>query len=350
MYNQFYGFNKKPFELAPDSRFLYLNSAYQEILATLIYAVNERKGAVALIGEVGTGKTLMLNAMVERLNPSTRVAFLVHMDLTFQQLLMMVLYEFGLAGSSERVSKETGIRRLAEFARTTAENGGNVVIVVDEAQLLGYKTMEHMRMLTNLETHQGKIVQIVLSGQSELDEKLQRTEWRQLAQRISMKLYSYTLSKDESLRYVEHRLRVAGYEGPFLFTARAVELIWQYSEGIPRIINVLCDNALLIGYGLGLKTLDEAVLQEALRDYNPHGILSSSCEIKPSKARIRQFSSPPADAGGLSSGRPEFCLKPSWRGALLFFIHQQLNGKKMRAAMVVMAIAAISAILFFMPN
>lgn len=266
MYNKFFRFRDKPFEVTPDPKFLYLTRPYQEILSALIYGIRERRGFIAVVGEVGTGKTMMLNAMLDRLGHDTKVAFIFNSDLTFRQMLIMALYDLGLVEPEENLSKVKAIQRLNEFAIDQLERDGHVVIVVDEAQSLSHKTMENLRMLSNLETRKHKLVQIVLCGQPELDTKLSKPEWRQLVQRISLKRYSTNLSEEHTYKYVQHRLDVAGYEGEPIFNDQALRLIWKYSEGIPRKINVLCDNALLIAYGLETKDVNADILSEAITD------------------------------------------------------------------------------------
>ena len=266
MYLKFYGFNDKPFEVTPDPKFLFMTPGYQEILSALIYGIHERRGIIAVVGEVGTGKTMMLNALLDRLDRKHRSAFIFNSDLTFKQMLMMVLYDLGVVGAETRISKADAIQRLNEFAIKQLERDGNVVIIVDEAQNISDRTMENIRMLSNLETHKHKLVQIVLCGQPELDEKLSRHGWRQLVQRISLKRYSMNLSEEDTYRYLQHRLKTAGYKGPSIFSRNAQKQIWKYSEGIPRKINILCDNALLIGYGLVKKKIDEEIITEAIND------------------------------------------------------------------------------------
>jgi general secretion pathway protein A len=266
MYKKFFGLTEKPFEVTPDPKFLYMTRAYQEILSALIYGIRERRGFIAIVGEVGTGKTMMINALLDRLEPNTKVAFIFNSDLTFLQMLHMVLCDLGLARAEENPSKVEAIQRLNEFAIMQLEKGGNVVIVIDEAQSLNHKTMENLRMLSNLETRKHKLVQMVLSGQPELDAKLNLPQWRQLVQRISLKRYSTNLDESNSYGYIQHRLDVAGYKGAALFSQEALRMIWQYSEGIPRKINILCDNALLIGYGMEEKKIGVEIIAEAIKD------------------------------------------------------------------------------------
>jgi type II secretory pathway predicted ATPase ExeA len=309
MYLKYYGFTDKPFEVTPDPKFLYMTPGYQEILSALIYGIHERRGFIAVVGEVGTGKTLMVNAVLDRLDKKQKVALIFNSDLTFKQMLTMVLCDLGMARPEEKLSKVEAIQRLNEFAIKQLERNGNVIIIVDEAQNISDKTMENIRMLSNLETRKHKLVQIVLCGQPELDEKLNRHEWRQLVQRISLKRYAVTLPEEDTYRYLQHRLGVAQYEGPPLFTQGAQELIWKFSEGIPRKINILCDNALLIGYGLGKKEIDEEIIEEAIKDLswspyihaaarqNPSAEASPSKQPEPEKTGIPQEMNPSAEVG-----------------------------------------------------
>ena len=266
MYCKFFGFADKPFEVTPDPKFLYMTLGYQEILSALIYGIHERRGFIAIVGEVGTGKTLMLNALLDRLDRKQKAAFIFNSDLTFKQMLEMVLWDLGVATPEERMSKVDAIQRLNQFAIKQLERDGNVIIIIDEAQNISDKTMENIRMLSNLETRKHKLVQIVLCGQPELDEKLRRHGWRQLVQRISLKRYATTLSEEDTYGYLQHRLTVAQYEGPSLFTQEAQELIWGFSRGIPRKINVLCDNALLICFGLEKKIVNAEIIKEVIND------------------------------------------------------------------------------------
>jgi len=275
MYCKFYGFADKPFEVTPDPKFLFMTSGCQEILSALVYGIHERRGFIAVVGEVGTGKTLMLNALLDRLDRKQKVAFIFNSDLTFKQMLEMVLWDLGVATPEERLSKADAIQRLNEFAIKQLERDGNVIIIIDEAQNISDKTMENIRMLSNLETRKHKLVQIVLCGQPELDEKLRRHGWRQLVQRISLKRYAMTLSEEDTYSYLQHRLTVAQYGGPSLFTQEALKLIWDFSGGIPRKINVLCDNALLIGFGLAKKKVDAEMIQEVINDLSWSPFLSA---------------------------------------------------------------------------
>ncbi len=271
MYCSFFGFAEKPFDVTPDPKFLYLSRDHRETLASLLYGIRERRGFIAVVGEVGMGKTTLLNTVLGRLNEKTRVAFIFNTDLTFTEMLAMALVDLGLGEPGETLLKVEGINRLNNFAIKQFSRGGNLVLVVDEAQNLDNSTMENLRLLSNLETRKHKLIQIVLSGQPELDIKLAQPELRQLAQRISLKRYIMPFGEKETYEYVQHRLSMVEYNGPKLFSRQAQKMIWKYSGGVPRKINVLCDNALLIAYAMRQNTIQASVIEEAIRDlsYSP---------------------------------------------------------------------------------
>ena len=280
MYCNFFGISEKPFDVTPDPTFLYLSPAHQEMLASLIYGIRERRGFITIVGEVGTGKTTLLNAVLDRLDENTKVAYIFNTDVTFEHMLIMTLVEFGVARPEENLSKVEMLSRLNDFAIRQLARGVNVVMIVDEAQNLDDSSLESLRLLSNLETRKHKLVQIILSGQPELDIKLSRPELRQLAQRISLKRYITPLGEKETFEYIRHRLTIAGYKGQSLFSQKARQLIWEYSGGVPRKINILCDNALLIGYGLRKKRIKATVVEEAIKD------LSWSPFLEPIESRF----------------------------------------------------------------
>ena len=266
MYCNFFGFSEKPFDVTPDPKFLYLTPGHRETLASLTYGIRERRGFITIVGEVGTGKTTLLNAVLDRLDEKTKVAYIFNTDVTFDQMLTMALVDLGLARSDETPSKVEAVHRLNDFAIRQLAGGGNVVLIVDEAQNLDRRSMEGLRLLSNLETRKHKLIQIVLSGQPELDAKLSRPELRQLAQRISLRRYITPLREKETYDYIQHRLGVANYSGGGLFSRRTRQMIWEYSGGVPRKINILCDNALLIAYAVRKKRIKASIVGEAIRD------------------------------------------------------------------------------------
>jgi type II secretory pathway predicted ATPase ExeA len=266
MYCTYYKFSEKPFDVTPDPRFLYLTSDHRETLASIVYGIRERRGFITIIGEVGTGKTTLLNAALDRMDEKTQVAFIFNTDVTFVEMLNMALYEWGLTKQKETLSKGNAIQLLNRFAIDQLAKGGNVVLIVDEAQNLDNNVMENLRLLSNLETRRHKLIQIVLSGQPELYLKLSRYELRQLAQRISLKRYVSPLDEKDTYAYIRHRLKVVQNADTSPFTLEAQQVIWKYSKGVPRKINILCDNAFLIGYALEMKKITDAVIWEALQD------------------------------------------------------------------------------------
>lgn len=266
MYSNFFGFSEKPFEATPDPRFLYLTEGLRETLATLVYGINERRGFIIIIGEPGTGKTTLLNAAADQFDENIKVAFIFNTSLAFKDMLHMVLVDLNLAKTEENLTKRNAIQRLNDFALKQNESSGNIALIIDEAQNLNRNSLENLRLLSNLQTRNHKLIQIVLAGQPELDITLQKRELRQLVQRIGLRRHTTPLNEKDAYEYIQHRLKVAKYEGPQLFGNRAKKLIWSYSQGIPRTINFLCDNSLLAGYALERKRIDSAIVEEAIQD------------------------------------------------------------------------------------
>jgi type II secretory pathway predicted ATPase ExeA len=270
MYCKHHGFSEKPFDVTSNPRFLFLRPDHQETLASIEYGIRERRGFITLIGEVGTGKTTLLNAAVDRMDRKTRVAFIFTTNVTFDEMLNMALYELKLIKINETVSKVDGIRRLNHFAMEQLRKGGNVLLIIDEAQNLDDSVLEELRLLSNLETPKHKLIQVILSGQPELDTKLNRNELRQFAQRISIRRYISPLNEKDTYSYLQHRLKLVQDKGTLPFTPKAQKLIWEYTQGVPRKINILCDNAFLIGYGLNKKKINEDMILEAACDLKWH--------------------------------------------------------------------------------
>jgi general secretion pathway protein A len=266
MYCEYYGFTEEPFDITPDPSFLFLTPGHEEILTSIVYGIQGRRGLMAIIGEVGTGKTTILNTALEWLSKKTKVAYVINFDVSFEDLLAMALVKLGLVTADQTFTKVDALNRLDEFARQQLADGGNVAFIVDEAQNLNHRAMENLRLLSNLETPKHKLVQIILSGQPELEAKLDQPEVRQLTQRISIRRYIEPLKEDETYKYMHHRLEVAGYKGPLLFSQNAHRLIWEYTQGIPRKINILCDNALLIGFRIHQKKIHSPVVEKALQE------------------------------------------------------------------------------------
>jgi len=300
MYTQFYGFTEKPFNITPDPKFLYQTTDHREALASMIYGVKERKGFIAITGEVGTGKTTLIYTLLKELKGEVKTVFIFHTNITFVQLLINILSELEIPTPDER---ETALlRKLYDSLIRGLSRNENLTIIIDEAQNLSIEVMEGLRMLSNLETPTSKLLQIVLVGQPELDFKLNAPELRQLRQRIEIKRQLRPLSREECQEYIDHRLKLVGSSSSKIFTPEAISLICDYGKGIPRMINIVCDNALLIGYGLSQKRIDATILYEVVRDMGEPG-LEGPHLLKP--LRRRSPSSPlPPDSSHESQKEP----------------------------------------------
>jgi len=265
MYTKFFGFTDKPFNVTPDPRFLYLSPSHQEALASMIYGIRERRGFVTIIGEVGTGKTTLLHTLFKELDKDTTTIFIFNTKVNFNQLLQNILIELELIPKSS--NKSELLHQLNDFLIEKLSLDENVALIIDEAQNLPSTVLEELRMLSNLETPREKLLQILLVGQPELDFKLRSPKLRQLKQRIGINCYLAPLNNEERIKYVQHRLTVAGCNDGHLFSHKALELLCNHSGGIPRIINILCDNALLSAYGKDQKRIDTGIIEDVISDH-----------------------------------------------------------------------------------
>lgn len=263
MYLEHFGFAERPFNVTPDPRFLYLSAHHQEALAILVYGVRERKGFLVLTGEVGSGKTTLLHTLLDRLDPNVRAAYLFNTSLSQADLLRAVVEDFGVPTKATSVGDM--LTDLNTWLIDRLVRGENSVLIIDEAQNLSPELLESVRLLSNLETSREKLLQLVLVGQPELNLTLNHPSLRQLKQRISLRYHIPPLSRTETLDYIVQRLRIAGATGR-IFTDRALDEIYYYSRGIPRLINILADNALLTGYAREARVVDETAVAEAVRD------------------------------------------------------------------------------------
>jgi len=248
MYNDYFRFREDPFNITPDPRFLYLTPQHREALQHLVYGLRERKGFICLTGEVGTGKTTLCRAFLNRLGPSVHTALILNPVLTETQLLRAIVDEFCI--ESKRRDRLGYLNLLNEFLLRINSAGHDAVLIIDEAQDMSVRTLEMVRLLSNLETERQKLLQIVLVGQPELRRMLARPALRQLSQRITVRYHLDPMDRGETAAYLSHRLRVAGREdGPLVhFDAGAVREIYRFSRGTPRLINAIGDKALLAGY------------------------------------------------------------------------------------------------------
>jgi general secretion pathway protein A len=263
MYTSFFGLIEKPFAITPDPRYLYLSERHAEALAHLLYGINEAGGFIQLTGEVGTGKTTIVRTLLSRVPQHADVAVILNPRVTASEFLLTICEELGLGlDEADRTSAKEMVDALNRRLLAAHAEGRRVIVIVDEAQNLSAEVLEQVRLLTNLETATHKLLQIILIGQPELRELLDRTELRQLAQRITGRYHLSPLSKHETQEYVGHRLRVAGAAGE-IFTPAALREVYRLSTGIPRVINVCCDRALLGAYTLETRKVTPALVRRA---------------------------------------------------------------------------------------
>ncbi len=268
MYLSYFGLTEAPFSIAPDPRYLYMSQRHQEALAHLLYGVTGEGGFVLLTGEVGAGKTTVCRCLLEQIPESCDVAYIFNPKLTVEELLSTICAEFRIACPPGNTSIKVFVDHINEHLLDAHARGRHAVLIIDEAQNLSADVLEQMRLLTNLETNERKLLQIILIGQPELADMLARPELRQLAQRIVARYHLGPLSRQEVAAYVEHRLQVAGTQRQ-LFPAALISRLHRLSGGVPRVINVLCDRALLGAYAQSRDRVDRATLKQAAREVFP---------------------------------------------------------------------------------
>ncbi|MDE0207275.1 MAG: AAA family ATPase [Candidatus Tectomicrobia bacterium] len=269
MYLPYFNLREPPFNLTPDPRFLYLSAQHEEALSHLLYGINERKGFIEITGEVGTGKTLLCRALLEQLDDSISTALVFNSYLSQRELLQAICRDFGLRAEADTPAGL--IDRLNAYLLSEFGFGRNAVVVIDEAQNLEPAVLEQLRLLSNLETTSGKLLQIVLVGQPELRAKLSLPGMRQLNQRIAVRFHLTALSRADASGYVMHRLRIAGAGGHIHFTTGAMRRVYRYSGGLPRRVNLLCDRALLTAFVQETRQVDGTVVRRSARDLEGAG-------------------------------------------------------------------------------
>jgi general secretion pathway protein A len=261
MYQGFYGLKEKPFVLTPDPQFLFLSEGHRTAIESLLYGIRQKEGFMVITGDIGTGKTTICRAFLERLDKNVKTAVIFNSFLSEEELLESILRDFGF--SSKGRTKKERIDALNKILIHYLSHGKNAVLIIDEAQNLSVPVLEQIRMLSNLETEKEKLLQIILFGQLELDEKLRSAELKQLNQRIAVRHYLQHLTPMETESYIYQRLMVAGSQGSITFSKSALHEIYRFSKGAPRLINLLCDRSLLAGFIQQTYYLDKEIIRLA---------------------------------------------------------------------------------------
>src|SRR5216684_1764483 len=298
MYKSFFGLKDNPFNVNPDPRYLFLTKEIEEALSGLMYGVQNRKGFITLTGEVGTGKTTLVNSLLAWLQQRrVRTAFLFNSRMNTNQMFDFILAEFGISCDSR--SKSQQLMRLNQWLLDRYRAGETTVLIVDEAQNLTYPVLEEIRLLTNLETSTEKLLQIVLSGQPELEEKLKLPQLRQLRQRMTVRCKTAPLTKEQTHAYINERLRIAGVmtNGEPIFSPQAVDTIHLYSLGVPRVVNLLCEHALINAYVEHQRTIQPKIVEDVAHEFQldevepvaSPGSLRTSAELFNSEAFIQNL-------------------------------------------------------------
>jgi len=266
MYEKFYGFAEKPFNLTPDPDYFFLSSVHRRALDYLVYGLESGMGFIQVTGEIGSGKTTLIKCLLRQLSREVKVAYVIHSKGSFVQILRMILEDLEVVPADQKLTKEALLSRFRDYLVEQARRHNSVVVIIDEAQNLQLEVLEELRMLSNFETEKAKLLQIVLVGQPELRDLLRRPELEQLRQRITVRFHLCPLNEDEARRYIRHRLKVAGSNGSVRFTAAACRLIHRYSGGVPRLINVACDATLVAGFVEERRVFNETFVRSALRE------------------------------------------------------------------------------------
>jgi general secretion pathway protein A len=297
MYKSFFGLKENPFNVNPDPRYLFLTQQIEEALSGLMYGIQTRKGFITLTGEVGTGKTTLVNRLLDWLHlRRTKTAFLFNSRMNTNQLFDFIMAEFDIPCDNR--SKSQQLMKLNHWLLERYRAGETAVLIVDEAQNLTFPVLEEIRLLTNLETSTEKLLQIVLSGQPELEEKLKLPQLRQLRQRITLRCRTMPMTKDQTHSYIQERLRIAGADPQqAVFSPKAIESVHFFSMGIPRVINLLCEHALINSFVDQQKIVEPKVIEDVAREFQldeveplaPPASLRQDAEVFQSEAFIQNL-------------------------------------------------------------
>ncbi|MFH1202297.1 MAG: AAA family ATPase [Candidatus Omnitrophota bacterium] len=264
MYEKFFGLREKPFNVTSDPSFFYLSRRHREAFSFLVYGISERKGIIEITGEIGTGKTTLCRTLLNHLDKKTKTAFILNPNFSEVQFLQAVVEDFGIATKTK--SRLGLVQALNIFLLEESKAGRNIVLIIDEAQNLKPNQLEQIRLLSNLETEKEKLLQIILVGQPELHGKLKLPQLRQIAQRISVRYHILPLDRDELETYINHRLKIAGANGTLKFLSESFDAIFSFSKGVPRLINMLCDRALLACFVKEAKEISPEIVEKCIEE------------------------------------------------------------------------------------
>ncbi len=268
MYKDYFKLHREPFNITPDTRFLYMTEQHSEAMNHMLYGIRQRRGFICITGEVGAGKTTLCRALLEQLDKRYRTALILNPVLTETQLLRAVVEEFGI--QTKRKDRLGYLKLLNDYLLKVNADGGEAVLIIDEAQDMPSKTMEMTRLLSNLETQSRKLLQIVMVGQPELRKILQRPSMRQLAQRITVRFHLTAMNRSDTDRYIHHRLSVAGRQD-IRFCSDAVKEIYRFSRGVPRLVSAASDKALLAAFVYQSDTINRRIARAAINDLKEAG-------------------------------------------------------------------------------
>jgi len=263
MYTQKYGLNHRPFENTPDPQFLYLSKIHREVLSSLIYGIQSSKGFILVSGDIGTGKTTLIHALLKEIGGSNIVVHIINPRTSFNEMVSNLAGKLDI--EAQKINKPRLIDMIREKLKTLDSEGKRVIIIIDEAHLLSEASLEDIRILSNIETEKRKLIQIVLVGQTEIHNLLNKKSQKPLKQRIVLNRTLSAFNKKGCFEYIEHRLNIAGAQ-TLIFNQHALNKIWKKSKGIPRLINQICDNALLIGFALDKNIIGTKIIKEVIRD------------------------------------------------------------------------------------
>ncbi|NPA39150.1 MAG: AAA family ATPase [Thermodesulfobacteria bacterium] len=270
MYIKFYGLQKKPFSLSPDPDCLFMSPKHEKIYVHLKYAIFENKNFVVITGEIGSGKTTLINFLLRQIKEPYKVVYIRNTLVSPTQFLKLICQDLNIP--VEGLDKPKILSALRDYLLKEYRTNRRIILIIDEAQNLSFQTLEEIRLISNLETEKEPLWQIILVGQPELKKKLQHPSLKQFVQRITVYCHLEPLNKEETFEYIKHRLRIAGAKNLDIFTKDAMEAIYRYSKGIPRLINILCDTALVYGFADELSFIDEKVVESVVEDRKKEGL------------------------------------------------------------------------------